>query len=59
MCKEMENNNKLDIFSSVGNCVTLLILHMDKVFVEVIVAGINYGHINLGFTIASLFQQIV
>jgi len=48
----MENDNKLDIFSLVGNCVTLLILRMDRVFVGVKVASLNHGHINLSLGVS-------
>jgi ssDNA-specific exonuclease RecJ len=57
--KEMEINKKLDIFSSVNGCVTLLILHMDKVFVGIKVVNINHGHINLGLATTLVFQQTV
>jgi hypothetical protein len=56
MGKEMENNNKLDIFSLVGNCVTLLILCMDRVFVGVKVASLNHGHRNLSLATTLVFQ---
>ncbi len=75
MGKEMENNNKFDIFSSlfkwdidlqsvqdkrvVSRCVTPLILCMDIIFVEVKAAIINPKHGNLGLVVALVFQQIV
>jgi hypothetical protein len=59
MGKEMKINNKLDTFSSIDNCVTSLILHMDKVFVGIKVTNINHGHINLGLATALVFEQIV
>jgi hypothetical protein len=72
MGKEMENNNKLDIFlflfkrdinlqlvqdkRVVSRCVTPLILWMDIIFIEVKVAIINPKHGNLGLVVALVFQ---
>jgi hypothetical protein len=72
MGKDMENNNKLDIFlflfirdidlqlihnkKTVNRCVTPLILCMDIIFVEVKVVIINPKHGNLALVVALVFQ---